>query len=89
MPSNLITVYGQGGVRLIRELVGLLDHRRVSVTSINTSVDGNSCVMHLAFEAENEAAVELLTKRINRLVGVVRTELQIQIQTWTSTSLPR
>ena len=71
MPSNLITVHGLGGTRLVRQLVGLLDHRQVAVTSLHASVEGESCTVRLAFDAADDAAVELLTKRINRLVGVV------------------
>jgi len=73
MQTCVVSVYGSGGsTRLLHELVGMLTHRQVDLRAMNAALEHHSCVVQLSVAASNEAAVELLVKRITRLVGVVR-----------------
>ena len=71
MPLSVISVHAQGQVRGLSELIGMLAHRRAQVSSICASFDDDGCRVQIAVETANEAVIDLLVKRLNRIVGVI------------------
>ncbi|WP_432979522.1 acetolactate synthase small subunit [Dactylosporangium sp. CA-233914] len=72
VPSCVICVSGTGRTRLLSELVGVLAHRLVDVTSINAAFDDSVCRVQLSVATTDPAAIDMLLKRINRIVGVAK-----------------
>ena len=68
------SVRGEGATRLLSALIGMLSHRRLDVVSINARVHEGRCHAQLCVDVADEATVELLRKRLNRIVGVVSVE---------------
>ncbi|HYZ55078.1 MAG TPA: acetolactate synthase small subunit [Streptosporangiaceae bacterium] len=71
MPPCVVSIFGDGRTRVLSELVGMLTHRRVEVVSINAALAREHWQVQLVVSALDEPAIELLVKRINRIVGVV------------------
>ncbi|GAB2458931.1 acetolactate synthase small subunit [Jatrophihabitans fulvus] len=74
MTEHTITVSGQGGLRLLSAVCGVLRHRGADLSSMTCS-HGATGELHLSLvvTADAERDIELLLKQLNRVVGVART----------------
>jgi acetolactate synthase-1/3 small subunit len=74
MPEQLYDILGRGGPRLLAEVTAVLSHRRVAVLSVSAwPTDIGEYRIHLVADVADPVAAELLHKRLDRIVGVVKT----------------
>jgi acetolactate synthase small subunit len=73
MQTCVISVYGHSRrTRLLSELVGMLTHRQVEVCAMSATFDGDLCTVQLRVAVPDDAAAQMLVKRLNRVIGVLK-----------------
>lgn len=72
MPACVVTIHGQDETRLLREVVSMLTQRHVRVRALSAVLGGGESRLHIDAEVDGERGEELLLKRLNRIVGVLK-----------------
>ena len=73
MKDQLFSITGDGGPRLLSEVLGVLAHRRTEVRSFNAHSEHLGYRIHVLVNVQDETAASLLHRRLDRIVGVTKT----------------
>lgn len=74
MPAELLSITTHAGIRALAQLLGVLTHRQVELLAMTAHREGNGRYrIALEVDVPDVSSSDLLHKRINRIVSVVRT----------------
>ena len=75
MPTCMLAIEGYGDSHLLREIVSTLSQRRVDIRTLSAVLDADLTRVHLEVEVGDAHEAELVVKRLNRIVSVVKVTL--------------